>query len=154
MEFFAKKLNYLKEVLGMDTNAVTDRSELVNYIFSAIDPQLASRVIKGDVEASQDEIEDEQRNILVISSGMTPPFKMGVNYQLRLQILQTAVQQMPNFVQALQTNPKAAEAFEKRWKFLQQQVAQEKNKVIGALGVDPVPAPPPLPQMAEQPAAA
>jgi hypothetical protein len=152
MEFFAKKLNYLKEVLGMDSNAVTDRSELVNYIFSAIDPQLASRVLKSDVQAGQDEIADEQHNILVISSGMTPPFKMGVNYQLRLQILQMAVQQMPNFRQALATNPKAADAFEKRWKFLQQQVTQEKNKVVGALGVDPTAPPEAAPMPTPMPA--
>jgi hypothetical protein len=128
-----------KYVLPMDTNAVVNRDAMIRYVMAAIDPTLADLVVRESGDAQQSEIEDEMDNLVRMVGGVDPIMKLkGQNHALRLQTLQQQVTMNQDFYNALlQTRPDFAERFGRRVKFLQQQVAQQQNKMIGRYGVRP-----------------
>ncbi len=130
-----------KYIIPLDTNAVVNRDALIRYVFAALDPTLADLVVRDTENAQQSEIEDEQQNVALMVSGVEPPMKLkGQNHAARLQVLQQVFGRNQEFYSALlQVRPDFAAIVQKRIDFLQQQVAQQQNKLIGIYGTTPSP---------------
>jgi hypothetical protein len=143
MEFLKAKFEFLEKVLLMDTEGVVKRADLVQYIFAAVDPVLAQTVVRPAESASQNEVQDEQRNVISMALGFQVPFEMGLNFELRSKVLAEAATQNPHVASRLQVDPGFQERYKERWDFFQHQITQKKNAMIGVLGVDPTKAPVP-----------
>jgi hypothetical protein len=63
----------------------------------------------------------------------------GQNHELRLKTLQRQVTLNQPFFNSMLQRPDFAALFGQRVEFLQQQVAQQQNKVIGRYGTNPSP---------------
>lgn len=130
--------NMNKYIFPVDTNAVVNRDVVIRYILGGIDPTLADLAVRDSEDASQQEIADEMTNFALMFSGQAPPMKMGQNYQARLNVLQQTLQSNPVLTQqVLPGRPDLQQLIEQRVKFLSQQVAQDKNKMIGRYGTTP-----------------
>jgi hypothetical protein len=162
LEYDAKDLNteYLKQKMDLiqsmlvatDAAGVIDRAGLTQYAAQALDPALAQRIVRPQGQVTQQEIEDEQDALSNIVSGIDPPvYTSGQNAQLRLQVIQSTMQNQ-DYVNFIRANPLAMQRLENRVKNLQFQIQQQQNAVTGKIGVPPgptqqltgaVPAPPP-----------
>lgn len=133
-----------KYVLPMDSNAVVNRDALIRYGMSAIDPTLADLAVRDSESAQQSEVEDELNNITLMVAGVEPPMKLkGQNHAARLEVMQAAMTRNQPFFNALvSTRPDFSAMLQRRVEFLQQQVEQQKNKMIGVYGTDPAPGSP------------
>jgi hypothetical protein len=140
MEFLSQKLDLVDKVLAIDSGGVIDRNALTRVTMEAIDPKLATRLCKSDAQASQDEINDEGKNLVSILNCVPPPMvQKGQNYKLRLDTLQQLIQSSPEISMKVQTDPEIKAGFEKRVKFLQFQIKQAQNATTGKLGVAQAP---------------
>ena len=73
-------------------------------------------------------------------SGIAPPMKLqGQNFAARLQVLQDAVQRNPRLQLLLKQWPDFGDLVNQRAEFLQQQLAQQQNRMIGVYGTAPSP---------------
>jgi hypothetical protein len=60
-EVLGKKLEYIAKVaVPLDVAGVIDRAGLVNFIVGAVDPSLASMIVRSQDVATAQEAEDEQ----------------------------------------------------------------------------------------------
>lgn len=132
LEWLGEKLEKLTNfgVLN-DSEGVVDRAALTSYIFSAIDPVLAKRIVMPKDQAAQKEEEDELTALAVIMSGEEPPQKPGQNHELRAQVLQRATQRSMEIQAKLQSSPQIAKVFTARLEYHLNQVQQQRNAVIG-----------------------
>jgi hypothetical protein len=164
LEYDAKDLNteYLKQKMDLiqsmlvatDAAGVIDRAGLTQYAAQALDPALAQRIVRPQGQVTQQEIEDEQDALSNIVSGIDPPvYTSGQNAQLRLQVIQSTMQNQ-DYMNFIRANPLAQQRLQNRVKNLQFQIQQQQNAVTGKIGVPPgptqqltgaVPAPPPGP---------
>jgi len=164
LEYDAKDLNteYLKQkmeliqsmLVATDAAGVIDRAGLTQYAAQALDPALAQRIVRPQGQVTQQEIEDEQDALSNIVSGIDPPvYTSGQNAQLRLQVIQSTMQNQ-DYMNFIRANPLAQQRLQNRVKNLQFQIQQQQNAVTGKIGVPPgptqqltgaVPAPPPGP---------
>lgn len=129
-----------KYVLQWDTMSTVQRDKLVRWFFSALSPTLAQDLLVPAEVANQREVEDELKNFTWIQSGIEPPMiTQGQSYQLRLQTLLGVGEKNPEAFDKL--TPKSREILEARIKFLEQQVTQQQNAMIGRTGVRPALAP-------------
>jgi hypothetical protein len=162
LEYDAKDLNteYLKQKMDLiqsmlvatDAAGVIDRAGLTQYAAQALDPALAQRIVRPQGQVTQQEIEDEQDALSNIVSGIDPPvYTSGQNAQLRLQVIQSTMQNQ-DYMNFIRANPLAQQRLQNRVKNLQFQIQQQQNAVTGKIGVPPgptqqltgaVPAPPP-----------
>lgn len=128
-----------KYVIPLDSNAIIERNELIYWAFAGIDPGLADRVVRDSDAAQQSEIEDEQNNLALMVTGQAPPMKLkGQNYAARLNVLQSSLQaNAPYYQLLLQSRPDFRALLEQRVAFLEQQIAQDKNRAIGIFGTNP-----------------
>jgi len=126
-------------VLPMDTNAVVNRDAVIRWAMAGIDPTLADLAVRDSEAAQQNEIEDELHNVALMVSGVEPPMKLkGQNFAARLNVLQQAFGANSQFFQALaQDRPDFQAIVQKRIEFLNQQVQQQKNRMIGVYGTEP-----------------
>jgi hypothetical protein len=130
-------MDYLKNIVGMivqilqiDTLNTVQRDKLVQRLFMAIDPNLATETLRPVEAAQQSEIEDEENNFTKINAGIEPPMVAnGLNFPLRLQVLQGIPQKNPEAFQKL--TPVSRQIYEARVKYLANQVQQLKNAQIG-----------------------
>ena len=123
-------------ILPMDTSSTVQRDKLVQFAMRMVDPTLADATLRSVKDADRTEIEDEQINFIKIKNGIEPMMMPnGQNYNVRLRALESIIQGNP---EALTDLPeKSKKMLENRAKFLQHQVQQQRNAVIGRLGVDP-----------------
>ena len=147
LDFLMKKFKMLGELaFPFDSEGVIKRGEFVKYVFAAVDPVMAGIMVKDANAASQDEEEDETRNLSAVMNGLEPPYKMGQNHRLRLAQLQKLLQTNPRAAAIMnadenQLDPESMlvrQLLTARAEFHQQQVTQDENKVIGRLGTKPV----------------
>ena len=99
-----------------------------------IDPDWAEKLITDENAGAMKEIRDEQNNVALIMTGQEPPMKQGVNAKIRLEYLSKITQQSPEIAEALQQKPFVKALLENRAKFLQFQIQQQQNAIIGKLG--------------------
>ncbi len=139
-EFVLSVLKVANEaILPLDTHATTDRNMLVRWSWSMIDPTLADMLVKDGEDASQSEISDEQGNIAKMFAGQAVPMKLkGEDHAARLQVIQDWLGSNPLLPQILKVRPDVEHLVKQRVDFLQQQVNQEQNKLIGIYGTQPV----------------
>jgi hypothetical protein len=144
-EYVMKKAQMISTVVApMDVMGVLDRSRLVEFLMSWIDPGLARELVRSSEAASQAEIEDEQVQFAKMRAGIEPVTKeSGQNFQLRLQEMQKMIAANPALQKRLmQPETEDDQVFralvENRMKFLQFQVEQQQNAQIGRIGVKQV----------------
>jgi hypothetical protein len=142
MDYLEQKLQLINTALvGTDAAGVIDRAGLTQYAARALDPALGARIIRPQGQVTQAEIEDEQAALSQIQTGITPPIyqpNSGQNPQLRLQVIQSAMQ-APDFIHFLQQNPLAQQRLEQRMQAFQFAIQQTQNAQIGKIGVQPSP---------------
>jgi len=125
-----------KWVLPMDNAGTVMRDRLVQRIMASINPNLAEETTRPIEDANQAEATDEENNFAKIAAGIEPVMvKDGLNFGLRYQKLLEIGQKNPEAFAKL--TPVSRQILEKRLEYLQFQVEQEKNKIIGALGTTP-----------------
>lgn len=130
-------MNYLKELVALivqilqaDTLNTVQRDKLVQRLFTAIDPSLAQGTLRSVDDANQSEVGEEENNFAKISAGVEPEMVAeGLNFPLRLQVLQGIPQKNPEALQKL--SPASKEIYAARLKYLQNQVQQQRNAQIG-----------------------
>jgi hypothetical protein len=155
-EFLTAKINMIQSMLvATDAAGVIDRAGLTNYAANALDPALAKMIVRPQGQVTQQEINEEQDALSNIVSGVDPPvYSSGQNAQLRLQVIQSTLQNNQDYVNFLRQNPLAQERLQRRIQNMQFQIAQQQNAVTGKIGVPPNattqltgagPAPPPEP---------
>lgn len=141
------KLKYLSDIiLPIDSFGIVDRATLVSYLMQAIDPNMASLLVRDIGAATQSEIEDEQSAFAKIAAGTEPPMKEGgQNAQVRLQTLQQIIQSNPAVSQRYQQDEIFRRMLDARMQAFQFQLQQAQNAVIGRVGAQPA-----LQQMAQE----
>lgn len=156
MEFVWKKIEaFTKWVLPGDKNGQVDYSMFTKIVSQAIDPTWAAALIQDKPAASQAIFNDVRNQIALMFQGNLPDLvendptaetKLMFGQQI---IYGDAQGQGGNPIYQAGLNPNAGEKFNpvfaqrlQLWtQNLQQSIAQEKNKTIGRLGVDPEAAP-------------
>jgi hypothetical protein len=152
-EYLTSKMQLIQSMLvATDAAGVIDRAGLTFYAANALDPALAKTIVRPQGQVTQQEINDEQDALSNIVSGVDPPvYTGGQNAQLRLQVIQSTLQNNQDYVNFLRQNPMAQERLQRRIQNMQFQIAQQQNAVTGKIGVPPnattsltgaVPAPP------------
>ena len=138
-EVLGKKLEYIAKVaVPLDVAGVIDRAGLVNFIVGAVDPSLASMIVRSEQVATAKEAEDEQLALTKIAAGVEPPLpEQGVNPQLRLQVLQGAIQANPQLQQRYAGDEIYKGMVDARAQALQFQMTQIQNAQIGRTGAVP-----------------
>ena len=132
MEYFKGIADTIVKVLSIDVLNVSQRDQIVQWLFANISPTMGRRWVKPVQAASQSEIEDETNNLVKIQNGVEPPMVAeGINAPLRLQTLQQLVQQNPDILQNLRRQPTNLKIFQARLEYLENQVQQLKNAQIG-----------------------
>ena len=130
MEYLRELMGLIIQVVQLDTVSSVVRDRLVQRIFSAIHPQLAAETWRPAEQADQSEVADEEANFTKISAGIEPPMAPeGLNFPLRLQVLMGIAEKNPESIAKL--TPMSRRIFEARVKYLENQVQQQRNAVIG-----------------------
>ena len=113
--------------------------KLIEYGMSGIDPSMAENVLVPVEAANQKQVSDEQDALAKMIAGIEPPMdpQPGMNYQLRLQVLQQSIQQNPEMQRRIAAQPDTAALIENRVKFLTFQTQQQTNAQIGRVGTAP-----------------
>lgn len=128
-----------KFVLPIDTQGAVSRAELVRFAAQMVDPYLAEQIVGTPETAAQSEIEDEQKNLVSILSGVEPPMRPeGQNYALRLQVLQQLLGSNPILPQLVEQRPDVQAMLRARMEHLQHMAVQfGANREIGRVGAEP-----------------
>jgi hypothetical protein len=95
--------------------------------------------VRPTEQVTQQEITEEQQAMSQIVSGVEPPvYQSGQNAQLRLQVIQSTLQNQ-DFMNFVRQNPLAQDRLQRRVQNMQFQIAQTQNAVTGKIGVPPGP---------------
>jgi hypothetical protein len=139
-EFVIQKSEMIsKTILPTDVAGITNRAMLTSMLWQSIDPTMANQLVQNVENVTQNEIDDESKNLAMIVAGIEPPMKpSGQNFELRLQTLQNLVNANPELQQTLQAKPMSQEMLKRRVQYLEFQIAQRKNAQIGRIGAVPV----------------
>lgn len=149
-ELASEKLGLITQMLQMDTAGLIDRGELLQMVADLIEPNAAERLVRSKQAAALSEIEDERAVFAQLLSGVQVDVKPGQNYGLRHQVLTALLQQNPTALQRLRQDPHLQEVVMNRLKQLEQQMAQEQNRLIGVYGALPTQQGPNVPELAMQ----
>lgn len=139
MEYAMKKMDAYGRLLALDPIGILDRAPLVAWGAAAFDPILARRTVRAEANVSQREVEAEKGAVAQLAAGIEAAMPtQGINARLRLQTLLDTINQSPKLRAQYQADEGFRELADNRVKYLNQQVAQEENKVIGRIGTMPV----------------
>ena len=134
-QLMQRKLELLKVAVGeFDTQGVVDRAELMQVVFSFIDPVLGERLLMPTETAAQKEIDDEKNVFARMSAGIDEDIQEGQSHQMRLQVLQGILEGSPTAQQRYQQDEEFKNRIDKRMQQLQFQLQQKQNAQIGRLG--------------------
>tara|TARA_Y100001951_G_scaffold97962_1_gene98211 strand:- start:648 stop:2705 length:2058 start_codon:yes stop_codon:yes gene_type:complete len=134
-QLMQRKLELLKVAVGeFDTQGVVDRAELMQVVFSFIDPVLGERLLMPTETAAQKEIDDEKNVFARLSAGVDEDVREGQSHEMRLQVLQQILESSPSAQQRYQQDEEFKSRVDKRMQQLQFQLQQKQNAVIGRLG--------------------
>ena len=134
-QLMQRKLELLKVAVGeFDTQGVVDRAELMQVVFSFIDPVLGERLLMPTETAAQKEIDDEKNVFARLSAGVDEDVREGQSHEMRLQVLQQILESSPSAKQRYQQDEEFKSRVDKRMQQLQFQLQQKQNAVIGRLG--------------------
>jgi hypothetical protein len=149
LEYVTNMVDAVSKIMPLDNGGAIDGSGIAGWLTNLLDPGM-KRFVRTGGSATQKEIDDQQTRIAKIAMGMQPPIpESGVNPQLRLQTISSTLQGSPQ-LQAAFANPKAPQTLTllKDVQHYQFMLAQQQNKVVGRLGVQPAPQQPQTAQVA------
>lgn len=139
-EKLIKKIQTFGQVLlSMDRNNEVDTGPMVRHAMTLMFPELASTSFKSAEQLGADETEDEQRNFVLIKSGVMPRMDTEGkwNYQARLAFWQQLQQENPDAIAEM--SPRSQEMMNQWISALEQQNTQYgANREIGRTGVEGV----------------
>lgn len=139
-EYVTSMVDTLGKLMPLDAAGVIDRAGIMGMIMRLIDPGF-SKFVKSTDEVTQKEINDQNNRIAQIAVGIQPPLpESGVNPQLRLQTIATALKGSQR-LQTIFANPDSIETqvLQKEAEHYQFMIQQENNAIVGRLGVQPAP---------------
>lgn len=131
-------IDYVKTIAELVTNyafkwdnaGLIRRDELEKWFFSSLSPTLARRLLQPVESAKQSEVEAAQRDFGKIKDGVEPDRPTdGVDFQTRLETIMNIGRANPEAFKTL--NPVSAQLLEEHTKYLEGQIQQQKNAVIG-----------------------
>jgi hypothetical protein len=139
-EFAMKQLEAIqKYVLPADSAGVVDRSKLVAAALAAIHPGLARQLVQSKAGATQKLFEQVSADFASMALGNPPRLvEKDPTAQIQLQFAQQIMQANQKYQQALREDATFKKFVETWIQNRQQSVAQERNKTVGRLGVNPV----------------
>jgi hypothetical protein len=139
MEFVAKKMDLYGKVLSMDSGGSLDRTPYTEWSARAVDPILARQSIQPAGSVTKKMLDEERNNVSNMAIGIEPIMNPEgtTNPQFRLQTVQQTIQQSPKLMALLGADETFKGLLINYQKYLQQQIAQDQNKLIGRLGTAP-----------------
>jgi hypothetical protein len=145
MDHVMEELKAIRDtVLPVDTIGRIDRGKLVELMLRAIDPSLAKELLMDNESASQQVFAKVKLDLLSMMGGFQPELvEMDATAQSQLEFAKQLMSTNPKMQQALQQDPQFKEQLQIWEKNRMQSVLQERNKMIGRVGVDPNQGPPP-----------
>lgn len=146
VEFVWKKLEAVtKMALPSDAAGIIPRDKLTMLIMQAIDPTYAQALTQDTASASQKVFADTRNALALMFDGNPPDLvENDPTAKMKLQFAQQIIYGDAmgkggnvKYQKQLQEDPVAQQHVQTWEQNLQQSVAQEKNKQVGRLGVDP-----------------
>jgi hypothetical protein len=140
-ELLKEKLELINTfVLPLDRFGAVDLAKMVQMTLGAVDPIMAEAVLQSVEAASEKQVAEEQDVLSKMVAGIEVPMEPqpGMNYGLRMQVLQEAVQKNPELQQMIAGRPVLQKMVQTRMEFLQFQAQQQQNAVTGRIGAQPV----------------
>jgi hypothetical protein len=140
IETMKEKWGFLETIMKYDRAGRVDYGKLIEFGMSGIDPSLAESVLVPMEAANQKQVSEESDALAKMIAGIEPPMEPqpGMNYQLRMQVLQDSIQKNPEMQRRIASQPDTAALIENRVKFLTFQISQQQNAQIGRIGTDPI----------------
>jgi len=138
-EFSLKQMDAIsKTVLPEDSAGVIDRSELVRKKLSMIHPALARSLVQSKAGATQQVYERVAADFASMALGNPPRMvEKDPTTPMQIEFAQQILQANPKYQQALQGDALFQQHVEAWFKNRQMGAMQERNKVVGRLGVEP-----------------
>ena len=125
-------------VLPADTGGVVDRSKLVQFALSYLDPTLGDEIALDQTGAAQAVFEKVRDDVAQMALGNEAMYvENDPTAKMKLQFLQQIIAANPKYQQALQSDQRFVQLLQTYAKNLEQSVVQEENKLVGRLGVKP-----------------
>jgi len=139
MESVEKKTKAFTALMSMDSQGTLDRSAFIKWGAYAVDPVLARLTITPEGTVTKKMIDEERANVSQMVLGLEPVMSPNgvTNPKFRMETVVQTVQQSPRLTQAYQSDQIFRDLLENYQKYLEQQINQEQNKVVGRLGTTP-----------------
>lgn len=139
MDHTLKELEVIqKGIVPLDASGVIDKAKLVQVALAAINPVLARRLVSDQTAASQRLYKETEAELNSMFLGNQPvPVENDPTAGRKMSYAQQIIAGNPVFQQALQQEGVFRANLEAYAKMLLMSATQEKNKVIGRIGVDP-----------------
>lgn len=139
-DYLQAKLKAIKDmVLPVDAAGRIDRAKLVELLLRAIDPTLAKEVITDRTSASQALFNKVKSDFLGMMAGFEPEYvELDPTAGTQLQYADQLMRGNPKLQQSIATDERTKKMAENWVKNRQQSVAQEQNKQVGRIGVQPM----------------
>lgn len=139
LEFALKKMEAFGKVLSYDVGGVLDRAPFAEWAAYAIDPILARRTVQPAGSVTRKMVDEERQNVANMALGMEPVMSPDgtTNPQFRLQTMMQTISQSPRLAQLFGGDEQFRALVENYQRYLEQQLKQEQNKVVGRLGTAP-----------------
>lgn len=142
-EHVLMKMKLINEmVVPGDVTGSVDRAGLTRWQMQAIDPNLAEDLLRPMEAVTEAEIEEEKAAMNQMWAGIEPApvAESGMNYQLRLQVLQNQLQMNPEWAERYEREREGVfgRLLDARQQQLTFRLQQEQNKQIGRIGAMPV----------------
>lgn len=139
MEFAMKKLEGFTKLKQLDADGRLGTDGLIEWGANGIDPILARKSLRPLETVRAQEVKDEQGNVAKMVLGIEPDMPTeGINPQNRLQVMLQTIQGSKKLMGIYQKDEDFRALVENRQKYLTQQIKQERNKIIGAVGTAPL----------------
>lgn len=138
-DFAMKQLEAInKYVLPADAAGVVDRSKLISVTLAAIHPGLARQLVQNKAGATQKLFDQVSADFASMALGNPPKLvEADPTAAIQVQFAQQIVKANQRYQQALQSDPEFKKFVETWMQNRQQSIAQERNKTVGRLGVNP-----------------
>jgi hypothetical protein len=139
MEFVKATYAAFKELVTIDAGGVLDKSKLVNVMARMINPSLAREVVSPAAAASQQLFRQVKGDVMGMALGLEPEYGQDDDptAQAKLQFLDQIFKTSGKMQERLKADPDFQEKLLKYAENLKFNVAQQENKMIGRVGVQP-----------------
>jgi hypothetical protein len=138
-EYVIAKMKAIIDLLPIDTAGTVDRAKLMSIAVSMVDPILGQSVLSDQRGAAQKTFDKVNQDVALMALGNEAAYtENDPTAAMKMQFMQQIVQNNPKYQEALQGDERFQALLDNYGKNLQQSVAQEQNKMVGRLGVQPM----------------